>query len=251
MGGASDSNDISATLELANPTHYGDPKTGCESDEQAVRVQGVPGAFCSPECSSSNKCPSDEPAGDTATPQCALKTPTGDKYCALICQPSAFRSNGESGECGTGTCQSIQGVGLCTYSASDSVAAGATLALTNPTHYGDPKTGCESDEMAIRVQGVPGDFCSPKCSSSNTCPSDEPAGDTATPQCALKSPTGDKYCALICQPSAFRSNGESGECGTGTCQSIQGVGLCTYAVSETPRLAVTLLPSDSSMTFVV
>ena len=70
---------------------------------------------------------------------------------------------------------------------------------TNPTHYGNPSTGCESDEQAVKVQGLSGDFCSPKCDSSATCTSDVPKGDTATPECALRTTTGDKYCALICQ----------------------------------------------------
>merc|ERR1712139_427803 len=115
---------------------------------------------------------------------------------------------------------------------SDAVALKIDFAHsdTNPTHYGDPKGGCESDEQAIQVQGVPGDFCSPPCSGT-TCPSDVPSGDTATPQCALQSTTGAKYCALICTPSALQTNGSNGECGTGTCQAVQGTGICTYADS--------------------
>ena len=70
---------------------------------------------------------------------------------------------------------------------------------TNPTHYGNPSTGCKSDEQALRVQGLSGYSCSPKCDSTGSCPSDVPTGDTATPECALHSTTGDKYCALICQ----------------------------------------------------
>ena len=69
---------------------------------------------------------------------------------------------------------------------------------TNPTHYGNPSTGCESDEVAVRVSGLSGDFCSPKCDSQGTCPSDVPEGDKATPECALRTTTGDKYCGLIC-----------------------------------------------------
>merc|ERR1712159_864611 len=204
----------------SNPTHYGDPKGGCESDEQAVRVQGVPGDFCSPSCSSGS-CPSDIPSGVTAKPTCALSSPSGGKYCALICTPSEWRTNGLSGECGTGTCQSIQGTGLCTYAAANvtvpekAETETMTMVQSNPTHYGDPKGGCESDEQAVRVQGVPGDFCSPSCSS-GSCPSDIPSGVTAKPTCALSSPSGEKYCALICTPSGWRKNGLSGECGTGT-----------------------------------
>ncbi|CAK9095763.1 unnamed protein product [Durusdinium trenchii] len=211
-----------------NPTHYGDPKTGCESDEQAVRVQGLSGDFCSPKCSSSGSCPSDVPKGDSATPECALRTTTGDKYCALICQSDS--------DCGTGSCQKIMGVGLCTYNATNKMALEASMTqvavATNPTHYGDPKTGCESDEQAVRVQGLSGDFCSPKCSSSGSCPSDVPKGDSATPECALRTTTGDKYCALICQSDS--------DCGTGSCQKIMGVGLCTYKATNKMALEASM-----------
>ncbi|CAK8990723.1 unnamed protein product [Durusdinium trenchii] len=193
----------------ANPTHYGDPKTGCESDEQAVRVQGLSGDFCSPQCSSSGSCPSDVPKGDSATPECALRTTTGDKYCALICQ-------------------------------SDSDCGWQVAVATNPSHYGNPKTGCESDEQAVRVQGLSGDFCSPKCSSSGSCPSDVPKGDSATPECALRTTTGDKYCALICQSDS--------DCGLGSCEKIMGVGLCTYPASGAALApGLQLLPSEVQM----
>merc|ERR1712100_329623 len=144
--------------------------------------------FCSPQCNSAGSCPTDLPAGDTAKPMCALKTSTGGKYCALICTPSALSFNGANGECGTGKCQAIQGVGLCTYSSSHSKKLPmppftfvAEKVEAIPTHYGDPAGGCESDEKAVQVQGVPGDFCSPSCTS-GSCPADVPAGDTARPQ---------------------------------------------------------------------
>merc|ERR1711970_608983 len=66
---------------------------------------------------------------------------------------------------------------------------------TNTTHYGDPATGCESDEQSVQVQGVSGDFCSPPCTGilHMKCPSDVPDGVTAKPQCALQdSSSGDK-----------------------------------------------------------
>ena len=93
----------------------------------------------------------------------------------------------------------------------------------NPTHYGDPKPAgsCQSDELAIQVTGVAGDFCSPSCTSA-ACPTDVPTGVTANPLCALQTSTGDKYCALICKPAG------SNQCGTGTCKAIQGTGVCTY-----------------------
>jgi len=108
---------------------------------------------------------------------------------------------------------------------------------TNPTHYGDPKTGCESDEQAVQVQGVSGDFCSSKCKS-QVCPTDVPSGVTAKPQCALQTPTGAAYCALICTPSELRFNGANGECGAASCQAIQGTGLCTYPTSEPSTILV-------------
>lgn len=106
----------------------------------------------------------------------------------------------------------------------------------NPTHYGDPAGGCQSDEQAVQVTGVTGDFCSPACTGilKSTCPSDVPDGTTATPQCALQdSASGAKYCALICSPSTEFKMLRAGDaqCGTGTCQPISGVGLCTYSSS--------------------
>merc|ERR1711918_280221 len=97
-------------------THYGDPADGCESDEQAVRVQGVAGSFCSPDCASA-ACPTDVPSGVTAAPQCALKSTTGDKKCALLCSPSTDEASLRAGDamCGKATCQPIQSVGICTY----------------------------------------------------------------------------------------------------------------------------------------
>jgi len=90
------------------------------------------------------------------------------------------------------------------------------------THYEDPRNGCGSDEQAIKVQGISGDFCSPKCQGT-TCPTDAPSSSDAKAQCALKSPTGDQFCALLCTP------GSNAACPDGaTCQPIQGVGVCTY-----------------------
>ncbi|CAE7365083.1 unnamed protein product, partial [Symbiodinium pilosum] len=177
-----------------NPTHYGNPSSGCESDEVAVRVSGISGDFCSPKCTSQGTCPSDVPSGDTATPECALRTTTGDKYCGLICQADT--------DCGKGSCQKMMGIGLCTYESSVKALPAVMTQVavaTNPTHYGNPSSGCESDEVAVRVSGISGDFCSPKCTSQGTCPKDMPKGDTAVPECALRTTTGDKYCGLICR----------------------------------------------------
>mmetsp|Transcript_13571 Transcript_13571/g.15496 ORF Transcript_13571/g.15496 Transcript_13571/m.15496 type:complete len:139 (+) Transcript_13571:122-538(+) len=125
------------------------------------------------------------------------------------------------------------------------LVAAALEAGANPTHYGDPTGGCMSDEKAVQVQGVSGDFCSPPCKGTS-CPTDMPSGDTATPQCALQMGSGgSKYCALICDPS-----GNGDECGTGTCQSIQGLGICTYSVAEGAMIdatAVTAMAKSADM----
>jgi len=89
-------------------------------------------------------------------------------------------------------------------------------------HYEDPKDGCQSDEVDLRIQGVAGDVCAPDCTSAS-CPTDVPAGVTAQPQCALQSSSQKKYCALICSP------GNDAQCGANaSCKAIQSVGICTY-----------------------
>merc|ERR1711935_545068 len=102
-------------------THYGAPADGCEADETAVKVQGLAGSFCSPDCKSA-ACPTDIPSGVTAAPQCALSSATGDKKCALICSPSTDEKSLRAGDamCGKATCQAIQGTGICTYGAGPS-----------------------------------------------------------------------------------------------------------------------------------
>jgi len=98
-------------------------------------------------------------------------------------------------------------------------------------HYEDPKGGCRSDELQISIQGVSGDFCSPHCSLFKACPKDVPTGVSAGPQCALSSPQGDKFCALICSPTAEIADQKAADaqCGTNaSCKAIQGVGICTY-----------------------
>jgi len=101
------------------------------------------------------------------------------------------------------------------------------------THYGDPKNGCLSDEMEVTIQGVAGDFCTPKCGFFKHCPTDVPTGVTAQPQCALQdSSTHTKACALICSPTLpiLDQKVADSQCGTNaSCKSVQmGVGICTY-----------------------
>merc|ERR1711998_184935 len=90
----------------------------CASDEDAVQVQGLSGAFCSPKCTAANSrqllggggsCVAPG-AGVTAQAQCVLEMqgssmPTN---CALVCSSDS--------ECPSGaSCETIQGTGLCMY----------------------------------------------------------------------------------------------------------------------------------------
>merc|ERR1712072_984484 len=96
-------------------------------------------------------------------------------------------------------------------------------------HYDDPfqAAGCLSDEMNVTVTGVKGSFCAPKCDASGACPTDVCPGTVSKPKCALQSSTGDKYCALLCDPKSNSSSVCSSDEHM-TCQPIQGTGLCTY-----------------------
>jgi len=105
--------------------------------------------------------------------------------------------------------------------------------VPSTTHYEDPSGGCQTDEVAIQIQGVGGDFCSPKCGLFKPCPTDVPEGVTAEPQCALKdSASKHKYCALICSPSLpiLDQKAADSQCGeNASCKGAGvGVGLCTY-----------------------
>ena len=105
------------------------------------------------------------------------------------------------------------------------------------SHYADPcaAAGCKLGEHPVSVTGVPGSFCSPKCvgTGAANCPTDVPAGVSATPSCALTAPSGTKSCALVCSPSAAIAiadqHAADAMCGAGaSCKPIQGQGLCTY-----------------------
>mmetsp|Transcript_20966 Transcript_20966/g.59831 ORF Transcript_20966/g.59831 Transcript_20966/m.59831 type:complete len:183 (+) Transcript_20966:622-1170(+) len=101
-------------------------------------------------------------------------------------------------------------------------------------HYGPPPGGCEDDETAFQISGIAGGVCSAKCTDFLPCPTDVPAGVTATPMCALENGnTGDKYCVLICNPELddrHNLRGGDSQCGDATCRAVPGagVGVCTY-----------------------
>jgi hypothetical protein len=139
----------------------------------------------------------------------------------------------------------VRGKNMCGVAEQASYPKGATKAGPSPptpptpptptkTHYEDPKGGCGSDEAEVTISGVGGDFCSPKCGLFKACPTDIPAGVTATPTCALQDPSHplQKFCALICAPSLpiLDQKAADAQCGANaSCKSVQlGVGVCTY-----------------------
>ena len=125
-------------------------------------------------------------------------------------------------------------------------AAAATDTLLE--HYGSPTTGCDDDEMAFQISGIPGGVCARKCTDFLPCPTDVPDGVSATPMCALQDPsTGDQYCILVCSSSSSDNNNHNinmpqlrhslmvrdEQCGEAICRPVEGqdgLGICTYDV---------------------
>jgi len=90
------------------------------------------------------------------------------------------------------------------------------------THYEKPP--CQSDEVAVQIQGADGSVCAAHCDSA-PCPTDVPPGTTAKPNCALQdSSTGAKYCALTCFLGGCPVDAN--------CKMIGGIqGICLYPAS--------------------
>merc|ERR1712238_238163 len=107
----------------------------------------------------------------------------------------------------------------------------AAMAMVTPlsaTHYEQPP--CQADELAVRISNVEGTFCSSSCAK-HPCPTDVPVGVKLEPQCALQSPTGEKFCAILCHPA----EAEGLSCGqVMQCATIPGSpqGVCDYVTSE-------------------
>jgi hypothetical protein len=205
-------------------THYGNPATGCLSDERAVKRVGGPGGWCGAECNNGDACPQDKPATVTANPQC-LTSQGGGSVCGLVCATSLpiWDQKAADSQCGTATCQPVvgQSFGLCTYSSAPS---------PGQTHYGDPGKGCLSDESSGRVPDVPGHICFAECGSGGSCPQDKPVGVTANPRC------GGGNCYLVCAVSLpiIDQKAADSQCGAATCHPYPGqsFGICTYAYAD-------------------
>jgi hypothetical protein len=211
--------------------HYGNPATGCLSDERSSSTTGVPGSWCAAECNNGGACPQDKPVTVTANPQCF--SGRSSNLCALVCAASLpiWDQKAADSQCGTATCQPVPefSYGFCTYSQGPS---------PGQTHYGNPGyggEGCLSDEQSEASPGVPGGWCSPACSSGGSCPQDKPVGVTANPQCATHSAT--ERCALFCAVSLpiIDQKAADSQCGAATCRPYPGqdYGLCTYDLKRT------------------
>ncbi|EGD77210.1 hypothetical protein PTSG_08302 [Salpingoeca rosetta] len=74
------------TYDYENPIEY-----GCHAYEADVRIDGIPGSFCSPSCSRTVPCSTNLPPDTTAAPECVLEFPgdTAPSMCALVCTPGA------------------------------------------------------------------------------------------------------------------------------------------------------------------
>jgi len=89
--------------------------------------------------------------------------------------------------------------------------------MTKKYHYGDPASGCKSDEIGGSLTGLENyQACYPKCLQYNDCPTDLPGGAVAGPGngnayglCLLNAPKPEysKHCMLMCK----------GVFGEGTC----------------------------------
>ena len=121
------------------------------------------------------------------------------------------------------SCKPISSTAICTYN-NGPPGPPPPPPAPGHGHYGDPSAGpCQLDEKKVQIQGMKSDFCSPDCSS-GPCPTDVPAGTTASPECALETQGASRpsRCALICTSGS--------KCpAKASCKMVQGaIGLCTY-----------------------
>jgi len=204
---------LAVAAAAAPKSHYGDPLDGCMPDEIKVEVGGVPGAFCSPKCDSNSSCPTDLPQGVTAKPKCSMDS--GKGYCYLDCASDTIGDHCAGPDA---TCKYSEYARMCTYDEKKPPQP-------SDSHYTDPKYGCRPDEEKMKLAGVPGGFCAPKCdlnSSTPTCPTDVPQGVTAKTVCSQDS--GKGYCFLDCGSDSIGQ-----PCGYGaTCKYSEFAHVCTY-----------------------
>lgn len=88
---------------------------------------------------------------------------------------------------------------------------------------------CHADEILIQIEGVPGISCEPRCTTADmdcNYPTPPSMDSSVTQQCALQSPDGGDFCALICNPFD-----EDDGCPDGaSCRTVLTTGICTYDI---------------------
>merc|ERR1711957_363663 len=121
-----------SSLASAPLNHYG-PSCAADETELLVDDSTIVCAVVESVCDAS-RCPTDVPAGTSATPGCAtsgIESPV--EFCGLLCKDS---SEGASGS----VCAELEnGQGVCAYS---------SLASTPLNHYGP---SCAADETELLV----------------------------------------------------------------------------------------------------
>lgn len=139
----------------------------------------------------------------------------------------------------------------------------AVADLLTAAHYGDPNTagGCMKGEVVVSLKGLSGNFCSPPClGEKGHCPSDVPAGVTATPTCDVTI-ANVKFCSLQCEingapntsmastsTSSMASNTTAprNQCGANaSCKSFSGTTVCTYDDVPAPPSSYHWVPVNS------
>ena len=239
---------------VAATTHYGNPfDAACEADEKNLTFAGGD-AVCGAKCGIGKACPKDVPAGMTAKPDCYHASGLAT-YCVARCSSAADCGTdhvdcNDNGECvytgpssGPKPAPSSPGPAPKAPAPKSPGPAPATPPKPKQTHYGDPNAGpCLSDEEAVQITGIAGSFCSPKCSTTDPCPTDVPAGTTAKGDCVLET-SGSKtpsQCALVCAPSLpIRDQAAADNVcpPKASCKPIQTTGLCTYDDGKSPAPA--------------
>merc|ERR1711988_643355 len=100
--------------------------------------------------------------------------------------------------------------------------------------YGDPKNGCCSDEVAGQLTGVSGyDVCLPRANGS-TCPTNQRGGNGQTAP-IVQDQKGNRYCAVMCNPSTTCQNGAR-------CEYPHNVQLQTYGNNFHQAIGICMYP---------
>lgn len=102
-----------------SPTKYEKPP--CSEGESALRVTGIDGSFCSPECQGWLKSCVAAPSAINGEASCILHTSDGTNYCGVECEPTDPSACDPSAGM---KCRSIQSAGICTWDDDAAITEG-------------------------------------------------------------------------------------------------------------------------------